>query len=398
MNADNRRLEWIGSLVVLACTVIGCARQVSPAETKPVTHGDIIALTQAVGVLHDDQEKATAAFDRLSKSIATQSTVASKKTLDEIAEAFQAAVHDELHEHRDSIQREVESLKVAVNRQPIIAEQAPPTRGRGDGGKEEDDDGPTECSEVRSNKRDGSVRSLKTENQRPKTRYSGIIMETRDPDMETCIPCRWALRGFDLDLKGAGWTIGSGPDYHVWLKYVDGETPVFKIVRDGKLVETIRGFHATDDKSAIDEMRRIMAKHPNALIPMKRSDKVKRSNGVSADSSLLHPSSVIAPNSPLAQTLWIPASPHRWVPASSSPLSRIPPGTGRWGWPGASVASLKRHLSSTPHNYWMAYLNSLNPRQLERLHSGEHEKHASVTGIRAPYFPGWSGPFYGSLK
>jgi hypothetical protein len=88
----------------------------------------------------------------------------------------------------------------------------------------------------------------------------------------------------------------------------------------------------------------------------------------------------------------------------TNPLARVPSGTPRWGYPGSpwfggeSRAALMRHLASDPHYYQRSYLETLSTRQLERLHSGEHEKDARVTGNRSRYYPNSGRPFYGSLQ
>jgi len=237
--------------------------------------------------------------------------------------------------------------------------------------------------------------AARTEEADAAAKYTGIKMLTRGD----CPPCQEFKRQFALEPAAKGWTLGDGPQFHVWTVHSDGTVPQFQFVRDGVVYDTKTGF--TGDVWDIVRLHP-RVKRPKATVKQSLSVPVIETFEIVEPPVFVAPTMTIAPNS-------LPTIGFQGFRSTKMPYSAIdrqaarkPSGVNyrgpQWSWPGNTSSSLRRHMMSEPHRYSAAQVQSMSDGELRRLHSAEHQRHASVTGNRGNYVPYMSGPFKGSLK
>lgn len=426
--------KFVALLIVL--TIVGCnpaiVRNVSSdVETKKVP---IVEKTDESDARHKETLKAIGDLADAIKNQHSHDTI-TKDDLASLVESFGSKVHEELHEHLDNKQQNPLPIVSETEVNPLPAREEVIQESRQVPKRPRESDFEAKAPGV------GEVAEAS-----PSETFTGIKMHYR---LKNCPWCKLAIRRFngvdaegnviDLDAPAnKGWTIGPSPQYHIWMvEDPDGTVPRFELFIKGEFVDTIaEGFG--NDANIWD----IVSKHPKHR-SRKRPSRVSKSNqagSLERSNNVIYASTytdcsgfgAVSDCSGLAMALDCsggfsasdcsglstsdcsgsdftvmagppivvgnPVGSYRYefpVRRSTSPLSRVPPGTPRWGYAGFS---LTQHLMGPPHYYSYSYLMSLTPRQRERLHSGEHEKHARVTGDRRPYYPYSGVPFYGSLK
>ena len=95
--------------------------------------------------------------------------------------------------------------------------------------------------------------------------YTGIRMLTH----KNCGPCRRFLDLFDHYCVPRNFSRGDGPEYSVWTIESDGPVPIFEVVRDGVVTETVRGFPGDNPWTIMKKNPRYIPDEPRSSIPVR---------------------------------------------------------------------------------------------------------------------------------